>query len=830
MKWNEIRIKTPYLVSDDIDLKFFLAKVQNGNKKSGSTIKDERIISIFGRNGSGKTTISNALLFSQLHDNQVDDEGMEFILNYHDSDKIQSKSIELDEEDKQRIYVYNEKFVDRYVRVEQDENLQAIVMLSNDPDLRDRLSDLEKFQSSILKEIEDADNELDLFKKNFHVQNDLMIKSKIENQLKEQGNWASIGKHIRGTAYKQKLDNTTFESIRNTDVTCGNSDIEGKLSQLLQKDLDDLDQIREKKPLNRFVLPENNSNELKCVFNLLSTVVTKPSLSGVEKRIIQVLSNKGISELKNDENVFLSPDTDYCPTCFRSISNQEKKNVVLAVTHVLDISQKDQENNLVNQLKSIKIDKIATIDKSTEINSLFPNEVEQYNKSVQTYNLMIDDYSNAKNIKIDNPFSVPELPNYDEDGLYNDISLATDVLRSRIDVYNSTFNNNQIIKKEADFLNLNLAKFRTRDLFNQYEQAISERKRLTQKLETAKQPLDGNKREIASIKLRLSEQKIALDQINDRLAHVFMDHERLKLVEGENCYLVKSRGEFIGLNQLSVGERNAISLCYFFSRINSNRSVESAFKQPCLIVLDDPISSFDFENKIGILSLLREELEHVLLGNNDSKVLVMTHDAEMFRHISKVYDDIDEKRSTLFKLGKTKINKIVSHNYQLSSGILSDVGVRSFNDYSQQLQTVYDYACASDIPSNLTEEQSIRKDDLYIGNVMRRVIEAFSTFCYQKGISAIFNDPDIMEQIPKNHRAFLGIFMYRLVFNSESHSEENIKSRPDSNSVDFISHDELKKTAKLLLVFMNDLNSLHLQKNIQEFDKNEVADWGKLAE
>lgn len=112
---------------------------------------------------------------------------------------------------------------------------------------------------------------------------------------------------------------------------------------------------------------------------------------------------------------------------------------------------------------------------------------------------------------------------------------------------------------------------------------------------------------------------------------------------------------------------------------------------------------------------------------------------------------------------------------------------------------------------------------------MRRVLEAFSTFCYRCGISAIFNDQDILERIPKDHREFVGTFMYRLVFNSESHNEENVRSRPDSNSIDFISHSELVKTARLLIAFMNDLNPLHLRKLMPDFDADLVKSWVEIA-
>ena len=44
------------------------------------------------------------------------------------------------------------------------------------------------------------------------------------------------------------------------------------------------------------------------------------------------------------------------------------------------------------------------------------------------------------------------------------------------------------------------------------------------------------------------------------------------------------------------------------------------------------------------------------------------------------------------------------------------------NEYSELLKIVYEYACGEDT-----------NDNLIVGNSMRRVLEAFSTFVYEKG-------------------------------------------------------------------------------------------------
>ena len=825
MKWDEIRIQTPYLSSKEINLEFF----QKINKKDNiQGLKEARIISLFGRNGSGKPTISNALLNVQENNDSDKDNMPIFLLNQQTATGVSSAQIDLNHEIKQEIYVYNERFIDRYIRIKENENLQAIVMLSDNPNLQTKLTTLEKLKTETDIKILSLSEKLAAFEKKGNSLNERTIRSEIEEQLKEDGSWASIGKKIHSTNIKQKLDTSTFEKLRNTNITGGTLEIAKDLQQLLDKDLNKLDQIYNKERLPEFDTPTAiDQNNWNSIDNLLLTAIREPEFTGMESRIMQVLSQIGNDNIEKNKELFSDSKINYCPTCFRDINKEEKNEITNGIIQVLKLSKKEQSAELVHNIEIIELKKFSLIDNNSDYMSLFQNETHVYNKYILEYNKMVDEYSKKFDAKKDNPFSTIELPNYNKNILYSNIVSQAKKLHYLVEDYNSAFSDKDKIILEADLLNLHLAKFNTRHLFTQYENAVTYHKQLDSDQLQLNNELNETKQNILSTKLQLSKQKIALEQINISLAHVFMTHNRLKLIEGDNCYLVLSHGSPISLNQLSVGERNAISLCYFFSRINSNRSLLDSYKQNCLLVLDDPISSFDFENKIGVLSLIREELDQILLGNAESKILVMTHDAEMFRHFSKIYSDIEEKRSALSTVEKNSIPKIISRSNQLSSGELLDIGAKKLNSYAQQLQKVYDYASSPELP--ISNNTICNEDDLYIGNIMRRVLEAFSTFCYQKGISAVFNDPQIINKIPAEHRSFMSNFMYRLVFNSESHSEEAMLSRPDNNSVDFISHSELQKTGRLLLVFMNDLNSLHLEKNIHGFDSNQVKQWEKIA-
>jgi len=121
---------------------------------------------------------------------------------------------------------------------------------------------------------------------------------------------------------------------------------------------------------------------------------------------------------------------------------------------------------------------------------------------------------------------------------------------------------------------------------------------------------------------------------------------RLKLKHVE-CEEVLSGGN----QHLSFGERNAFALVLFM--------FECLSKKPDLIVLDDPISSFDKDKKFAILDRL------FLQSNSfrDKTVLLLTHDME------PVIDTI--------KTLKRKFQQSTAHFLKTTNGILSEREIKA---------------------------------------------------------------------------------------------------------------------------------------------------------
>ena len=85
-----------------------------------------------------------------------------------------------------------------------------------------------------------------------------------------------------------------------------------------------------------------------------------------------------------------------------------------------------------------------------------------------------------------------------------------------------------------------------------------------------------------------------------------------------------------------MGERNILALCYFFVEMLDNTEAEKAFSKEAFVVIDDPISSFDHENRIGIMSLLRRDLEKIVVGNSNSRIVLLTHDLQSAFDLQKL--------------------------------------------------------------------------------------------------------------------------------------------------------------------------------------------------
>ena len=99
---------------------------------------------------------------------------------------------------------------------------------------------------------------------------------------------------------------------------------------------------------------------------------------------------------------------------------------------------------------------------------------------------------------------------------------------------------------------------------------------------------------------------------------------------------------------------------------------------------------------------------------------------------------------------------------------------------------------------------------------MRKVMEAFGTFVYKKGMSQLSIDKNIMSNFSKEDQAYYENLMYRLVLNTGSHMEEKVKTIDDMNFFDYISDADKQRTARDVICYLYKINPLHVKAHLQD--------------
>ena len=107
--------------------------------------------------------------------------------------------------------------------------------------------------------------------------------------------------------------------------------------------------------------------------------------------------------------------------------------------------------------------------------------------------------------------------------------------------------------------------------------------------------------------------------MNACLKYIFFAEDRLRIDYSDGEYRLYSHGKSVRPCDVSVGERNIIGLSYFFTSIMEGQEEKNVYGKEYLLVIDDPVSSYDTENRIGILSFLKYKLGLFLEGNEFSK-------------------------------------------------------------------------------------------------------------------------------------------------------------------------------------------------------------------
>ena len=748
--------------------------------------ENDRIAIVYGKNGSGKSTISDG--FSQIASGEDTEELSASLIDRADNE------IGLVPESK--IFVFNEKYIDENVKIDAD-GLGTIILLGGQVDLQADIDRYTALLAAAQEEHDAAQTALESFEnKNNPLSPDYHF-ARIKKVL--QGDWATTDAAIKGNKINSKVTEEVVREIGGLSV----SETKEQLQQKFDETKALLDKVAD--VTTSYPVPiggvEFTDGFERVICDLLAKLVEKPVLTERESMILSMIQSGRQSIVEAAKNDFSDGATTVCPYCFREIDDEYRRSLINSINKVLN---KDVDEHKA-ELRAISFPGFG--QDYSHFTDLDAGLVKEIQEQIENCQKLIEQYKAAIQLKLNSIYNPVNMAPIGLENSIQQLNVLLSKLESKRQEFVDAIQRRKAILRDLLLINKKTAHLQIGQAYRDYLKQQREMRAAEAKLQTKQKEVNETSEHLKALELQKSNVGLAIENINNALDYVFFSHGRLSIELKNDKYYLKSNGNDVKPKSVSLGERNIIALCYFFTQILSNQDIGRLYQDEELVVIDDPISSFDFENKVGISSFLRYQTHKIIKGNAKSKILFLTHDLSTFSDLQKIADEMEKS----FKKQKLGVS-IKGRAFELQGRTLSDP-IKSINEYRDLLNMIFSYAMGN------TEGLS-----LVIGNSMRRALEAFSTFIYGTGIAEVSFDPKVVKSLG-NHSRYFENLMYRLVLHGESHFETRVYALQDDLSFyRFISEEEKQRTCKEVLCFMYCLNPDHIESHIPDAIR-EIQKW-----
>lgn len=753
-----------------------------------------RVSTIYGNNGSGKSSIANAF-YEFKHNSKKEFTHVSFLDNSNNELLISDK-------DKQNIWVFSDKYLDENINWN-DDHLGAIVMFGEHGKIDNEIN--EKTNQLKLLESEIANIDVDKYKQK---QGSYSIEDSVQSLhsiLRK--NWVEREKKILDVKRVLVTDKVVKQV---TDLNKGKDSYKSLIDEFETKMANFSLIDKNQKKLQSFEIHLLSQEDQDLIHDLLSRRIQKPEGSILEEKILNLIINGNREMIEDSFHYFTNDCEAECPYCLQTVDNLHRELLLKSIRSILSEEVEEHSKHLSKTKEVIKV-----IEIDLDYLRKYKNEeIIEFQKKILSYNRFIDDIYSEIDKKLENPFD-PINFEFSLKSLITEIQNRTDNLLMFVTDFNASVDSIESTKDYLLELNKRIARLEIDDNLKKTLFLNSELKREEEIYVKLSKNINEINSEIATLNAKKKSVDIALNDINRNLYQIFSGKNRISLkVDEEFNYRVMSRGKKIKLKKLSTGEKNVISLCYFFAQLRNNTSALNKYNNQYFVVLDDPISSLDFDHKIGIYAFLRKTLGDIIEHNDKSRVLILTHDLEVVHRFDNIFDDI--KKSL-------KLPKDFSCNMRILSNkntLAEDIG--RMNNYCWNIQLIFEYACSNPDDDHI--------NDFYIGNVLRKTLEAYATFNFRKGISGLVQDDTILKKITDDElRDYFRTRMIRLLLHSESHTEDRAKSFSDYDSFEQFSRSEKVQISKDVISLLYLIDKEHVKAYISNDKKqiSEIEEWIK---
>lgn len=719
------------------------------NCGTGGELRAAQVALIYGRNGAGKSTfakdLSRAVNDRECTVRLADGEVAQGLV----SDRGQAVMASL----------FNENFVNDIGYRQQKTrtgDLSTIVLFGEQKANREQLDSLREEENSLLERLEDlrgstarltSKGEGSIQKQTDH----------LKSLLRGEGSWSDYQQRATSSPRGPRIGDSVLQSLFQS-IATQNEESTDEITARRTELLEILQKGQGKFRVNPDIPDFVQAWDLAEVGTLFSTVPQIAEDNFLMSTLKTVLDQKsGGQLLQFAEEIFSRPETTHCPMCAQAVGRDQRLALLSTLRQMVGSNERAEIVRRVEALPNLKVDLPAGLE-SAQREAISVENANKYENARNYLLVVVEQLYSLANQKADNPERSLELPTDTYLRAVENFQAARNDCLVEIESFNSAVDfqteNLELFQK----LNIQVAS-RDAAIRDSAETLLLLEEELMdcrQQCRDAEARLQEIKYEVDTLKSQQLNHEAALNLINEYLAVVFADSDRLKLRPADNSYRVLSRGQDVLLQDLSTGERNIIALAYFFADIFRGSDDYRTHKQQRFIILDDPVSSFDSDNRFGVFLLIKQVIER-FVQQSDTQVVITSHDLGLVQDLATVIKAVGNASATV---------------RQIEKHCLRPMNLEAHTNYSGLLRKMYDFACAED-------PEQVEPEDIPTGNEIRLVLEAFAQFEVSRGIIDLPEARVVSARVEGESVALSRYFhgpLYRLILHGESHSADSVRA------------------------------------------------------
>ena len=482
---------------------------------------EDRISILYGKNGSGKSTISKAV--RKAKGDTVDDIVQATLYDQEDSVFT----------DTQSIHVFNEDYVNSRVKI-RDDGLNTIVLLGELGNLEDKILDLQlriEAESNRNTELKAASDE---YKDKDSKKSPSNCRFQINLGLSGDGHWAEREKIINDGKRNAGVTDKVIDSIIALHPADSLADLRKRYEETLQL----LRQVRENEAAQiRSTVKLNVPYDEKALQSLLTQKVESPVLSDREQYLLHLIDDGKLDQINEMKLVFSKEKTKKCPFCLQEISDQGKRDLIGSIEKVLSKEVDIHEENLKKCIiQEVNVD-FSGMDVLNSPNYIkCKDAVEEINKEIFRIREII-----LK--KVNHPYT--PITDFETDLIdkLERYELVRTKLQQEIETYNNAVKRIGTLKRNLTSDNAAIAHYEVSRDIELWQQALENQKKADEALEKSNEKIRDLNDELNVLKSRKKNIKIAVNLINKSLRYVFFSRDRLEIKVEDNKYVLYVYGK-----------------------------------------------------------------------------------------------------------------------------------------------------------------------------------------------------------------------------------------------------------------------------------------------